>query len=46
MALWEINFENRLYFVEESTKIELHTQLSYIPPNSPPRRAMLAFFSQ
>ena len=31
--LLESNFENRLSFVEESTKIKLHRKLSYGRPN-------------
>ena len=33
MALLESNFENRLSFVEESTKMELHRELNYRRPN-------------
>ncbi len=44
MALLESNFENRLSFLEESTKMELHRELSYGRPNSSPRRAISALF--
>ncbi len=33
MALLESNFESRLSFVGESTKMELHRELSYGQPN-------------
>ncbi len=44
MALLENNFENCLSFVGESTKMELHRELSYGQPNGSPRRAILALF--